>query len=231
MRCKPYIEYIDRRARRTDYPPDRLPAHLRPWPQDPVVERRAARRITRRIAKFVTPAGYVAGEHGRLHGDQAFMDYTFIHFSGFSDAAKGRLVGGAVRALGIDPEQAAANRRALACDREVTAQAAADFGLAARHGDRGRLRDTAASALGAGIVRPGMLFDVAGTAAVLAGCTDRFVADVKNHALLTMRSVIPGLWNPLAYIAGGGLALRWFRDQFFNPLRGEPQALEMTSMR
>jgi xylulokinase len=42
---------------------------------------------------------------------------------------------------------------------------------------------------------------------------------------MTMRSVIPGLWNPLAYIAGGGIALRWFRDQFFNRLRGEEQEL------
>ena len=74
--------------------------------------------------------------------------------------------------------------------------------------------DTAASALGAGIVRPGMLLDVAGTASVLAGCTDRFVADVENRTLLVMRSVVPGLWHPLAYIGGGGLALRWFRDQF-----------------
>ena len=40
-----------------------------------------------------------------------------------------------------------------------------------------------------------------------------------------MRSVIPGLWNPLAYIAGGGIALRWFRDQFYNNLRGESQDL------
>jgi xylulokinase len=70
-----------------------------------------------------------------------------------------------------------------------------------------------------------MLFDVAGTAAVLAGCTDTYVADVDNRALLTMRSVIPGLWNPLAYIAGGGIALRWFRDQFFNTLRGDQQEL------
>ncbi len=35
-----------------------------------------------------------------------------------------------------------------------------------------------------------MVFDVAGTAAVLAGCTDAFVADVKNRALLTMRAVL-----------------------------------------
>jgi xylulokinase len=32
-----------------------------------------------------------------------------------------------------------------------------------------------------------------------------------------MRSVVDGLWNPLAYIGGGGLALRWFRDKFGLP--------------
>jgi xylulokinase len=62
---------------------------------------------------------------------------------------------------------------------------------------------------------------VAGTASVLAGCTDQFVADTKNRALLTMHSVIPGLWHPLAYIGGGGLALRWYRDQFFNTSQGD----------
>jgi xylulokinase len=33
--------------------------------------------------------------------------------------------------------------------------------------------------------------------------------------------VIAGLYHPLAYIAGGGLALRWFRDQFFNTRQGQ----------
>lgn len=37
-----------------------------------------------------------------------------------------------------------------------------------------------------------------------------------------MRSVIPGLWHPLAYIAGGGLALRWFRDQFYSTSKDSP---------
>jgi xylulokinase len=71
-----------------------------------------------------------------------------------------------------------------------------------------------------------MLFDVAGTAAVLAGCTANFLADEGHRALLTMRSVIPGLWHPLAYIAGGGLALRWYRDQFYNTCRGQPLPLD-----
>ena len=97
---------------------------------------------------------------------------------------------------------------------EATAEAPRDFGLPAGAPVVAGAGDTAASALGAGIVRPGMLLDVAGTASVLAGCTDRFVADVKNRTLLVMRSIVPGLWHPLAYIGGGGLALRWFRDQF-----------------
>ncbi|MDP3449823.1 MAG: FGGY-family carbohydrate kinase, partial [Anaerolineaceae bacterium] len=109
---------------------------------------------------------------------------------------------------------------------EVNAKTAADFGLAAGTIIAAGAGDTAANALGAGIVRPGMIFDVAGTAAVLAGCTDKFVADTKHRALLTMRSVIPGLWNPLAYIGGGGIALRWFRDNFFNTIKGETQKLE-----
>jgi xylulokinase len=105
----------------------------------------------------------------------------------------------------------------------VTDSAAQDSGLAPGTIIAAGCGDTAAGALGGGIVRPGMFLDVAGTAAVLAGCTGAFVADTQNRALLTMRSVIPGLWHPLAYTAGGGLALRWFRDQFYNVHRGELQ--------
>jgi xylulokinase len=59
-----------------------------------------------------------------------------------------------------------------------------------------------------------MMLDVAGTASVLAGCTDRYAPDVDNRVLLVMRSIVPGLWHPLAYVGGGGLALTWFRDHF-----------------
>ena len=98
---------------------------------------------------------------------------------------------------------------------ETQPGAAREFGLAAGTAIAAGCGDTAAGALGAGIVEPGMLFDTAGTASVLAGCADTFVADSGHRALLTMRSVAPGLWHPLAYIAGGGLALRWYRDNFW----------------
>ena len=222
MRCQPYIEQVERECgelvtRLTGCPPtcDHGPKMLW-WKHERPEE-------YRRIARFVTPAGYVAGALAGLKAGQAFMDYTFIHFSGFSDARAGTWSGELCDRLGMDMEKLPCIVEPWQVVGEVTPQAARDSGLAPGTPIAAGAGDTAAGALGAGIVRAGMLFDTAGTAAVLSGCTDRFVADEQNRALLTMRSVIPGLWNPLAYIAGGGLALRWFRDQFYNALHGKTQ--------
>jgi xylulokinase len=154
------------------------------------------------------------------------MDYTFIHFSGLSDAQAGQWSDELCRVLGVDRAKLPRIVEPWHVVGEVTDRAARDFGLAPGTIVAAGCGDTAAAALGAGIIRPGMFLDVAGTAAVLASCTDSFVADVKNRALLTMRSVLPGLWHPLAYTAGGGLALRWFRDQFYNTHRGQTQGTD-----
>jgi xylulokinase len=72
--------------------------------------------------------------------------------------------------------------------------------------------DSAATCLGAGIVNPGQVFDVAGTASILSCCVDEYRPDTKHEALMLMPSVIDGQWMPLAYINGGGLCLKWFKD-------------------
>jgi len=173
------------------------------------------------VAKFVMPSGYVIGKMAGLKAEDAFIDYTFIHFSGFSDAQNGTWSDELCRLCGVDMDKLPRIVDPWQVIGEVTKEAAADFGLAAGTPIAAGCGDTAANALGAGIVKAGMVFDVAGTASVLAGCTETFVADVKNRALLTMRSVIPGLWHPLAYIAGGGQALRWYRDNFYNSNHGQ----------
>jgi xylulokinase len=218
MRCKPYIEWIDQEAgdlvaQLTGCPPtcDHGPKMLW-WKNERPQE-------YRKVTKFVTPAAYVAGRMAGLSGEQAFMDYTFIHFSGFSDAVQGTWSNELVTKLSMDIEKLPRIVAPWEVIGEVKEDAATAFGLHPGTLIAAGAGDTAANALGAGIVKPGMLFDVAGTASVLAGCTDTFVSDVDHRALLTMRSVIPGLWNPLAYIAGGGIALRWFRDQFYNTSR------------
>ena len=220
MRCQAYIEQINREAgdritQLTGCPPtcDHGPKMLWWKNEQPDCYHRAA--------KFLMPAAYVAGRIAGLKGEQAFIDKTFIHFSGFADAQAAAWSVELCKQFGLDPEKLPKIIDSTDIIGEVTESAAKEFGLAAGTLIAAGAGDTAANALGAGVVRNGMLFDVAGTASVLAGCTDTFVADTKNRALLTMRSVIPGLWNPLAYIGGGGLALRWFRDQFFNAFHGK----------
>jgi len=225
MRCQPYIDLMSREAGEritelTGCPPtcNHGPKMLW-WKHERPDE-------YKRIARFVTPAGYVGGSVAGLKAEQAYMDYTFIHMSGFCDSQKLAWSAELCQRFGLEIEKLPAIVEPWRVIGEVTPAAAKNFGLAAGTPVAAGCGDTAAGALGAGIVRPGMLFDIAGTASVLAACTDQFVADRQNQALVNMHSVIPGLYNPLAYIAGGGLALRWFRDQFYNARRGQPQPSE-----
>ena len=216
MRCQPYIEelsgaHADKITALTGCPPtcDHGPKMLW-WMHERPEE-------YQRIAKFVMPTCYVAGKIAGLGADQAFIDYTFLHFTALAHAESGAWSRELIEMLGVDSERLPRIVAPWEVVGEVRSGAAAEFGLAPGTPVAAGCGDTAAGALGAGVVVPGMLLDTAGTAAVLACCTDRYVADRENRALLTMRSVVPGVWNPLAYVAGGGLALRWFRDNFMRP--------------
>jgi len=222
MRCQPYVEWMERTAgdlvtRSTGCPPSCNHGPKMLWWQHERPQEYA------RIARFVTPAGYVAGSMAGLRAEQAFMDFTFIHFSGASDSQAMCWSAELARVTGIDLSKLPRIVPPWEVIGAVTPAAARDFSLAAGTPIAAGCGDTAACALGAGVVRPGMLYDTAGTAAVLAACTQRMVADTKQRALLSMHSIIPGLYHPLAYIAGGGLALRWFRDEFFRRRGGQAE--------
>lgn len=219
MRCEPFIEYMNNTkgeliTQLTGCPPTCAHGPKILWWMENHPD------TYNRIAKFITPTGYVGGRLVGLKGDQAFIDHTFLHFTGFSDNQNGVWSNELCSYFGLDPEKLPKIVKPWDVIGESNDKSSNDFGLAPGTIVAAGCGDTAANALGGGIVRPGMLFDVAGTASVFAACTNQYVTDVNNQALLTMRSVIPGLWHPLAYIAGGGLALRWFRDQFYNQHQG-----------
>ena len=165
MRCQPYIEELEHHhsdliIRLTGCPPtcDHGPKMMR-WKEEQP-ER------YRQIAKFVTPVGYVAGRMAGLKADQAFIDYTFIHFSTLCDAQKGTWSPELCSLLGIDPDKLPRIVAPWDIIGEVTADVAREFGLAAGTPIAAGAGDSAAGALGAGMVRPGTLLDIAGTAAV-----------------------------------------------------------------
>jgi len=167
----------------------------------------------RRIRKFVVPSAFVAGTLAGLAGEDAYVDYTYLHFSGFCDVNAKRWSEELLKEFGVDASKMPRIVSPWDVIGHLTPAYADRCGLRAGIPIVAGCGDTAATAFGAGIVAKGMMFDVAGTASILTFCTDRYAPDTVSKTFLYARSVIDGLWAPLAYINGGGECLSWFRNQ------------------
>jgi xylulokinase len=165
-----------------------------------------------RIHKFVQPAAYCAMRLCGLGGGAAFIDHTYLHFAGFADTAKRVWSAELLSALDIDPGKMPAIVRPSDKIGGLSPEMAERCGLHAGTPMVAGCGDTASSIFGAGVIRPGLLLDVAGTASVLACAADAFVPDVKHKTVMFSNSVLDNIFVPYAYINGGGMCLKWFRD-------------------
>jgi xylulokinase len=163
-----------------------------------------------RIAAFVQPGGYAAMRLCGLGADGAFIDDTYLHFSGFADNARRRWDEGLLGVFGVPPSKLPR----IVSPREIVGtlsrEAAAATGLAAGMPVAAGLGDTAASFLACGAATAGTCVDVAGTASVFAATVSVFAPDLRARIMGCGRSAIEGLWHPYAYVNGGGLNLNWF---------------------
>jgi len=180
-----------------------------------------APEIWRKIHKFVVPGGYVAGRMAGLKGDDAFIDYTYLHFSSFSDTEAGVWDEKLCGIFEVPMEKLPRIVKPWEIIGRLSSEAARHCGLLAGTPIAAGAGDQAAGMLGAGMVKPGMVLDVAGTASVFSICVDRFIPDLKHKTLFTVRLVPEDLYCALAYINGGGLNLRWFRDELAKNEREE----------
>lgn len=221
-RCKPAIEQMrpfeETIIRRSGGPPTYSHGPKMLWWKQERPE------VFRKIHKFVVPGGYVAGRMAGLKGDDAFMDYTYLHFSCLSDIVNATWDAELCREAGLPMEKLPQIVPPWEVVGQLTPAAAKDCGLKAGTPIAAGAGDQAAGMLGAGMVEPGLVFDVAGTASVFAICVDRFVPDVAHKTLFTARLVPQDLWYALAYINGGGLNLRWFRDELASEVKEQARA-------
>jgi xylulokinase len=166
-----------------------------------------------RVRSFLQPAAYVAGRLCDLRASDAFIDWTYIHFSGYADNRalcwNEELTG----LFDILPGKLPRIVSPLAVIGHVSGHEADLFGLQAGTPVAAGCGDTASCFLGTGAIRSGVAVDVAGTASVLALATDRFIADTEG-LVYSSRSVVEDTWYTMSYINGGGLNLEWFRDNF-----------------
>jgi xylulokinase len=167
-----------------------------------------------RTAKFVLPHGYVAGKICGLKAAEAVFDYTGCHFSGFADNLAKTWSEELLALFQVPREKMARIVSPFEVLGTTTGEFAALTGLASGIPVTAGAGDTAASTFGAGLFGGDTLLDVAGTASVLCAAAGSFVPDLDHRTMTMMRSPEDGVWFPLAYINGGGLGIRWFRDNF-----------------
>lgn len=176
-----------------------------------------------RIRKFVPIGSFVAGRLAGLAVDDAFMDRSYLHFTNAADTRAGTWSDELIALLGLDADRLPRLVDPTDVIGSVTPVAAEATGLPRGTPIAAGAGDTAAAALGAAVVRPGRAFDVAGTASVLAVCMEKFRPDSEARTILAARGVVPGTFVNMAFVNGGGLALRWFRDELWrgaDDLRG-----------
>ena len=209
-RCGPYIERMENAAgdeivAKTGGPPSFNHGPKILWWKH---ERKAEYK---RIAAFVQPGGYAAMRLCGLTGADAFIDTTYLHFSGWADNRRDCWDDGLCRRFAIDQTKLPRIVRPEQIVGQLTRPMARRCGLMPGVPVVAGCGDTAASFLACGATKVGVCVDVAGTASVFAATTDQFVADQTHRVLGCGQSAVPGLWQPYAYINGGGLNLEWFR--------------------
>jgi len=168
--------------------------------------------IYKKIDKFIMPSTYVVGRLAGLKADEAYIDYTHLHFSGFGDVENLKWSDELLSLFKVEKSKMPEIVEPWKVIGGLTEDAARRCNLIAGMPIVAGCGDSAATILGSGITKKGLLFDVAGTASIFACCVDKYKPDVSTKTMLYARSVIPGLWTPLAYINGGGMCLKWFRD-------------------
>ncbi len=168
--------------------------------------------VYRQIQAFVQPAAYAAMRLCGIDGQQAFIDATYLHFTGFADNRQQQWSDPLCAELQFDRDKLPRIVDPHTIVGEVTREFAKRCGLQAGTPVAAGCGDTAASFLACGATRAGIAVDVSGTASVFAATTENFVVDRSSRTLSCGRSVVPGLWHPYAYINGGGLNIEWFRQ-------------------
>ena len=163
-----------------------------------------------RIAAFVQPGGYAAMRLCGLDGEHAFIDRSYLHFSGFADNVGSVWDRDLCKLFGVPVEKLPRIVASHEIVGRVTAGMASQSGLVEGVPVVAGCGDTAASFLSCGATTEGVCVDVAGTASVFAATTARFRPDTERLVLGCGQSAVPGLWHPYAYINGGGMNIEWF---------------------
>jgi xylulokinase len=166
-------------------------------------------RIFERAAQFLLPKDFV---RFRLTGEFA-TDVSDASGTLLFDVTNRRWSQEMLSALKLDSSLLPRAYESPEVTGEVTRETAVLTGLTAGTPVVGGGGDQAASAVGNGIVLPGLTSATLGTSGVIFAYTEAPKLDPRGR-IHTFCHAVPGKWHVMGVTQGAGLSLRWFRDNF-----------------
>ena len=167
------------------------------------------------IYKFVQPSSFVAGKLAGLSGDNAYIDESFVCFSGLADLEKSEWSNELCSKLKVDEKKLPKIIKSDEIIGEVCKNASEDTGIPVGVPISAGCGDQAAGFVGAGITDAGQVVDVSGTACVLGACIDEYKYDLKNKTLACMKSALGNKYYLISAVLAGKTH-KWFIDEFFS---------------
>ncbi|MDO4272360.1 MAG: FGGY family carbohydrate kinase [Eubacteriales bacterium] len=165
-----------------------------------------------KVKKFVPVSTYICGCMAGLKAEEAYIDYTQIHLTCFADIEHEQWSDELLDIFDFPKEKLPRIVAPFDIIGHVNKEWAEGTGLEEGTPILAGCGDTAASSLGAGLVRENMILDVAGTASVVSACVKEYKPDTEKRILIYPKSVIPGLWTPFGFVLGGEM-LSWYYKQ------------------
>lgn len=167
-----------------------------------------------RTAKFVVIGGYIAARLGGIGIEDAFIDRTYLNFTGIANLSRDEWSKEICGQFGIDRKRLPRVVASNAVIGRLTPESAIECGLVEGTPIVAGAGDKSAGTLGAGLVRPGLVVDEAASFGALSLCVDRYVPDAKYRTLENLPSPVPGLFVPSLFLNGSGITHAWFADTF-----------------
>ncbi len=163
----------------------------------------------KRVRKVLLPKDYVrlklTGEHATEVSDASGTTLFDVKHRKWSDEM--------LDAIGVSQEWMPNCYESPEVSGQITEAAAALTGLKPGTPVVGGGGDNAASAIGNGIVHPGLVFSSVGTSGVVFAYSDEPVVDPKLR-VHTFCHAVPGKWHVMGVVLSAGGSLRWYRDTF-----------------
>ena len=162
-----------------------------------------------RVKKVLLPKDYIRFE---LTGEYA-SDVSDASGTGLFDVVNRRWAFDLADKVGVSRDLLPQVFESAAITGTISARAAAATGLKTGTPVVGGAGDQAASAIGNGIVEPGIVSCTIGTSGVVFGHLKEPAYDPQGR-VHTFCHAVRGAWHTMGVTQGAGLSLQWFRNQF-----------------